>query len=362
MDILGNVKISNNYLVDAYNGIRVKVSTECISRPACREATNLGFEITENTFEKIRDNPIEPEGHAAFWIVKHNTFRDVYAAISTDGVAGHDLLVFGNIFALDNAPGAKCRDGAWAGSRQFRPSLDGGGRWSAELADGDDASCSTHRLGTVIKLGGADDWDPDGPLLKRIHFFNNSIRTRSPLFRGSPAPPITSYNNAVQFTGCGQHGPLPCRQETEPDPTCKGRDVWTSDGEALYAKCFALEDRDGRLLPHVMRFNAYNRAPGQEVDQIDRDRIEAGSLFFHETTTATSNRAGEAAFAIEARDPLARAGCTVIYAEGDLTCTGREGLVGALLPNGARFDLDLPFRFPFSQVVRREKAGPPSPK
>ena len=62
-------------------------------------------------------------------------------------------------------------------------------------------------LGTVIKLGGADDWDPDGPLLKRIHFFNNSIRTRSPLFRGSPAPPITSYNNAVQFTGCGQHGP-----------------------------------------------------------------------------------------------------------------------------------------------------------
>ena len=138
--------------------------------------------------------------------------------------------------------------------------------------------------------------------------------------------------------------------------------MWTSDGEALYAKCFALEDRDGRPLPHVMRFNAYNRAPGQEVDQIDRDRIEAGSLFVHETTTATSNRAGEAAFAIEAQDPLARAGCTIIYAEGDLTCTGREGLVGALLPNGARFDLDLPFRFPFAQVVRRGNAGLPSSK
>src|SRR4051794_35711696 len=28
-----------------------------------------------------------------------------------------------------------------------------------------------------------------------------SLRTRSPLFRGSPTPPITSYNNAVEFTG-----------------------------------------------------------------------------------------------------------------------------------------------------------------
>ena len=56
---------------------------------------NVGFEITDNVFERIRDNPVEPEGHAAYWIVKHNTFVDVHAAISTDGVSGHDLLVFG---------------------------------------------------------------------------------------------------------------------------------------------------------------------------------------------------------------------------------------------------------------------------
>lgn len=358
MDILGNVRIADNHLADAYNGIRVKVSADCLAHPACRERTNAGFEITGNTFEQIRDNPIEPEGQAAFWIVKHNTFINAYAAISTDGVAGHDFLVFGNIFALDDAPGAACRDEAWAGSRQFRPSLDGGGNWSAEVAHGDDASCSTHRLGTVIKLGEADDAAPDSPLLKRIHFFNNSIRTRSPLFRGSPAPPITSYNNVVQFTGCGRDGTLPCRQETEPDPICTGKDVWTRDGEALYAKCFALDDRDGRPFAHVMRFNAYNRAPGPEFDQIDRNRVDASSLPFHHTRIATPGlSASEGALAIDAQSPLASAGCTLTYADGDLTCVGREGPVGALLPNGARFDLDLPFRFPFVEVLRQVNAG-----
>jgi hypothetical protein len=356
MDILGNVRISNNYLLNAYNGVRVKVSHECMTRPGCRERTNAGFEITGNTFEKIRDNPIEPEGQASFWIVKHNTFMNVYAAISADGVAGHDFYVFGNIFALDDAPGATCHDDGWAGSRQFRPSLDGGGRWSAEVAQGDDASCSTHVLGTVIKLGQADD--PDSPLLQRLYFFNNSIRTRSPLFRGSPAPPITSYNNAVQFTGCGRQGPLSCRQESGLDPTCTGTDVWTSDGEALYANCFALDDRNGRPLPHVMRFNAYNRTLGPEVAQIDKNRTDA-TFSFQGTTVATPGlRTREGAFVIDAQSPLARGGCTVIYADGDVTCSGGKGPVGAMLPNGARFDLDLPFRFPFSEVLREVNAGP----
>ena len=72
----------------------------------------------------------------------------------------------------------------------------------ASPAEGDDARCDTHMLGTAIKMGTLDDL-PDGPVLDRIFFFNNSLRTRSPLFRGSPGPPVTSYNNAVEFTGCG---------------------------------------------------------------------------------------------------------------------------------------------------------------
>jgi hypothetical protein len=64
---------------------------------ACKEKANNGFEITGNFFEYIRDNAVEPEDHAAFWIVKHNAFVNSYAVISTDGVSGNDLLVFGNL-------------------------------------------------------------------------------------------------------------------------------------------------------------------------------------------------------------------------------------------------------------------------
>ena len=204
--------------------------------PACRTRVNVGFEITDNVFERIRDNPVEPEGHAAYWIVKHNTFVDVHAAISTDGVSGHDLLVFGNLFVLRARAGAECAEGTWLGSRQFRPSLGGGGRWSAEKAGGDEAQCSAHALGTIIKLGGGNN--PELPLLDRFLFFNNSLQTRSPLFRGSPAPPITSYNNAVQFTGCGKDDPRPCRQDPDPDPSCTGEEFWTMDRQALVGDCF----------------------------------------------------------------------------------------------------------------------------
>jgi hypothetical protein len=51
-------------------------------------------------------------------------------------------------------------------------------------------------MGTVIKRGG-DDRDPSAPLFTFLPFFNNSVRTRSPLFRGFPGPAIISHNNAV---------------------------------------------------------------------------------------------------------------------------------------------------------------------
>ena len=235
-NIAGNVKISGNHVIDAYNGVRSRLSGTCLADQACRTKANVGFEITDNVFERIRDNPVEPEGHAAYWIVKHNTFVDVHAAISTDGVSGHDFLVFGNLFVLRARAGAECAEGAWLGSRSFRPSLGGGGRWSAERADGDEARCSAHSFGTIIKLGGGNNLE--SPLLDRMLFFNNSLETRSPLFRASPAPPITSYNNAVQFTGCGKDDPRPCRQDPEPDPSCTGQEFWTTDRQALVGDCF----------------------------------------------------------------------------------------------------------------------------
>ena len=173
-DILGNVKFVNNYIYDAYNGIRATISSSCRKNAACRDRANIGFEITGNVFKNIRDNPIEPEGHAAYWIIKQNMFINVHAAVSTDGVSGHDLLVFGNIFALVGVPGSNCHDEGWAGSRQFLAKR-GGGKWSTVAAEGDEAECATHRFGTAVKLGGDDDQQ----LLERVLFFNNSLLTRS---------------------------------------------------------------------------------------------------------------------------------------------------------------------------------------
>ena len=51
--------------------------------------------------------------------VKHNAFVNSYAVISTDGVSGNDLLVFGNVFALQEIPGARCLDEGWCGAGSF---------------------------------------------------------------------------------------------------------------------------------------------------------------------------------------------------------------------------------------------------
>jgi hypothetical protein len=348
-DILGNVKFANNYVYDAYNGIRATISSSCRLNPSCRDVTNLGFEIAGNVFKNIRDNPIEPEGHAAYWIIKQNMFINVHAAVSTDGVAGHDLLVFGNIFAQVGVPGSNCRNEGWVGSRQFLAKR-GGGKWSTETAEGDEAACATHRFGTAIKLGG----DGDEPLLDRVLFFNNSLLTRSPLFRGSPAPPIASYNNAVTFVGCGLDGDVSCKQEID----CSDSALWTADRRALFADCFPIRRKDNPI-DHRMRLNAYDRSLDAEADEIDSERVKAPVKFAGAIPPGLASAADvEKIFEIASDNPLARAGCQLRYANGDVTCTGTGAPVGALLPGGKRFDLALPFHYPFEQVLKQEKAGP----
>ena len=99
-DVLGNVRISGITSSTPTTGSALRsAAIAAKTLPAGVRRTN-GFEITGNTFEYVRDNPIEPENHAAFWIVKHNAFVNSYAAISTDGVSGNDLLVFAILFTL----------------------------------------------------------------------------------------------------------------------------------------------------------------------------------------------------------------------------------------------------------------------
>jgi hypothetical protein len=63
-NILGNVKFTDNVVIDAYNGLRMTVNDDCLADPVCASRTNVGVEIAGNTFINIRDNPVEPEGHA----------------------------------------------------------------------------------------------------------------------------------------------------------------------------------------------------------------------------------------------------------------------------------------------------------
>ena len=97
-----------------------------------------------------------------------------------------------------------------------------------------------------------------------------------------------------------------------------------------------------------MRFNAYNRAPGPTLDDIDKDRVPASVAFVGPPGAGSV----ESLFAIDAGSPLASGGCRVQYANGELTCIGPRASVGALLPNHERFDVEIPFRFPFTDVLR----------
>ena len=345
MDVLGNVKVADNYIRDAYNGIRVKLSGACRADPKCVSRTNIGFEIARNRFEEIRDNAVEPETRAVYWIVKHNTFVNVYAPISTDAVSGHDVLIFGNVFAMDEAPGARCQEG-WGGSRQFQAKR-GGGAWGKSTASLEEARCSRNLAGTVMKFGGDDD-NPHAPLLDRILFFNNSVRTRSPLFRGSPAPPVVSFNNAVAFIGCGPSGARPCRQHPISEPKCRDPALWTTDGQALFADCFPLVPQGGS---HRLRHNAYSKIPGGDAS-LDQARVRAEPSFAGAVELGTPDQGRvEQLFRIDRSSPLADAGCAVAYNAGNVTCGDVGTAVGAMLPDGARFDLPLPFNFPFSAVL-----------
>ena len=117
---------------------------------------------------------------------------------------------------------------------------------------------------------------------------------------------------------------------------------------------FPLLDGAGNALSHRMRFNAYNRAPGPNLEELDKDRVPALVAFSGPLVPGALNRVEiDNLFAIAAGSPLATGGCHIQYVSGDLTCTGTGAPIGAMLPNGTRFDLDIPFGFPFSEVVRR---------
>jgi hypothetical protein len=187
-------------------------------------------------------------------------------------------------------------------------------------------------------------------------FFNNSVRTRSPLFRGFPGPAIISHNNAVDFVGCGTEGAAFCRQYPITEPACAGRDFWTKNRQALVADCFGLTDGAGQALPHRMSFNAYNHELGPKFGSVDRQALAAATVSFADSPTLGRGNDFSTlrkTFAINARSPLATGGCHVKYVDGGVICAGTGAPIGAILPDGRWFDLELPFGFPFLKVLQR---------
>ncbi|MEL6768861.1 MAG: right-handed parallel beta-helix repeat-containing protein [Pseudomonadota bacterium] len=245
LDIAGNVLIENNTLERAYNGVRI------ISE---LPGTGRNVEVRGNTFRFMRDNAVEPETQAYGWVVKHNRFENVHAWLSTDGVKGSGFYIFGNTatYDPDNMPGTGCSDDiAWERSPRFEAMAGDDGRYVVLDVSYDPTSvdCRGHYRGTVLKTG--DKRKSKFPYLDRISIFNNTWRTRSPLFSSKHASPLSHFNNLIAFTGCGLDGPWDCKQIPVPAQYCgegnkrtRGRvamaQYWTDDGEALVADCVSM--------------------------------------------------------------------------------------------------------------------------
>jgi len=102
-DIRGDVRIENNRVADAFNGIRIKASRgRCPSPNPCN--LNRNVVIDNNEFTRIADNVVEPETYAANWNVTNNRITDAHGAFSFDGVHGENFRMSGNTVNIESKP------------------------------------------------------------------------------------------------------------------------------------------------------------------------------------------------------------------------------------------------------------------
>ena len=171
-NIRGKVIIRNNRISDAYNGIRMKSGDSPPPLTGLRKV-NTNVHIFNNSFTRIRDNPIEPEVYAFNWHVRHNRLLDCHAWFSLDNVTGGQWYFYGNV--------------GWFESRQG--SLD-------------DHAKDKHTMGRVLKLSYAILGQESGSTRVPTDpwfVFNNSWHLRCPVIGGA--------NSRVPTVPAGEPGP-----------------------------------------------------------------------------------------------------------------------------------------------------------
>ncbi len=345
-NIAGNVLIENNLLERAYNGVRIIAELP---------GTGRNVEIRGNRFRFLRDNAVEPETRADGWVVKHNRFENVHAWISTDGVRGGSLYVFGNLGWYDpgQIPGQDCREDVdWSRSPRFHGLAGDRGRHLLVDSSYDPTSvaCRGHYRGVILKTG--DKRKTGFAYFGRISIFNNSWRTRSPLFSSKHASPLSHFNNAIAFTGCGLEGPWHCRQIPAPLQYCRagnkrtrGRaameQFWTADGGALVADCFTT--RAGPAEPDERALETRDVAHA-----FCRDAVNRPFAGFPYGKGACALAVSPKLFVSDEGDDLrlrqAIEGCRPRVGDGAVVadCEGSGPSIGALRADGSLFDIEIP--------------------
>jgi len=191
-NIRGNVVVRRNRIMDAYNGIRLKADDPLPSVDQM-PSVNADIHIVDNDFIRIRDNPVEPEGAAFNWHVRHNRLLDCHAWFSFDGVTGGYWYFYGNTGRFESRQGQR---GTYA-----------------------------HTMGRVLKLS-YDTRPPDpesaGVPIFPWFVFNNSWHLRCPVIGGAnPALPrigegpdftahLDFFNNAFAWCEQARYGSWVC--------------------------------------------------------------------------------------------------------------------------------------------------------
>jgi len=161
VNIRGNVTIRNNTVSHAFNGVHMYNRNK-------DKTLNNNVRIYGNTFNYIRDNPIEPENAASNWWVYNNRMFNCHKWFSFEMAVSGYFFVFGNVGWFDSLPGPISDD--QYGGAVFKLPV------STEVTEG------------------------------KHYVFHNSWYLRSSYIKKKHLPRFYHFNNAIQYCQPGNHG------------------------------------------------------------------------------------------------------------------------------------------------------------